>query len=160
MAGLESGGRGETETASTAVGPLSLSLCQHLHQRERSWWRTYSRQLPTAFIFSLLETYLALHPSHSTYLSDKFSSLLPLLTACGFEPIVWEDFWEPLRDLLCKMGPEEKDGGKRKQGEARLSREGLLAAFNDQETNRCVPEHSVHRSWYQRGAVHLPPLRS
>jgi hypothetical protein len=34
----------------------------------------------------------------------------------------------------------EKDGGKRKQGEARLSREGLLAAFNDQETNRCVPE--------------------
>lgn len=91
-----------------------------------------------AFIFSLLETYLALHPSHSTYLFDKFSSLLPLLTACGFEPIVWKDFWEPLRDLLCKMGPEEKDGGKRKQGEARLSREGLLAAFNDQETNSCI----------------------
>ena len=114
-------------------------------------WRTYWTD-STAFIFSLLETYLALHPSHSTYLFDKFSSLLPLLTACGFEPIVWEDFWEPLRDLLWKMGPEEKDGGKRKAGEARLSREGLLAAFNDQETNRCVPEHSVHRDLYQRGA--------
>ncbi|GAA5990439.1 hypothetical protein JCM10908_007373 [Rhodotorula pacifica] len=91
-----------------------------------------------AFVFSLLETHLALHPSHSTYLLNKFSSLLPLLTACGFEPIVWEDFWEPLRDLLWKMGTEEKDGGKRKDGEERLSREGLLNAFNDQETNSCI----------------------
>lgn len=116
-------------------------------------------QLPTAFIFSLLETYLALHPSHSTYLGDKFSSLLPLLTACGFEPIVWEDFWEPLRDLLWKMGPEEKDGGKRKQGEARLSREGLLAAFNDQETNRYAPEDScTQRSVPERGWYHSAPI--
>ncbi|GAA5882335.1 hypothetical protein JCM3774_005073 [Rhodotorula dairenensis] len=91
-----------------------------------------------AFVFSLLETYLALHPSHSAYLLNKFSSLLPLLTACGFEPIVWEDFWEPLRDLLGKMGPEEKDGGTRKANEPRLSREALLAAFNDQETNSCI----------------------
>ncbi|POY71576.1 hypothetical protein BMF94_5401 [Rhodotorula taiwanensis] len=91
-----------------------------------------------AFVFSLLETYLALHPSHSVYLFEKFSTLLPLLTACGFEPIVWEDFWEPLRDLLWKMGPEAKDGGKREDGEPRLTREGLFTAFNDQETNSCI----------------------
>lgn len=148
------------ETASTAVGPplsLSLSLCQHVLDARSNVCKISAECLLrdsysyTAFIFSLLETYLALHPSHSTYLFDKFSSLLPLLTACGFEPIVWEDFWEPLRDLLCKMGPEEKDGGKRKQGEARLSREGLLAAFNDQETNRCVSEHSVHKDLVQHG---------
>ncbi|GAA6019953.1 hypothetical protein JCM8202_001765 [Rhodotorula sphaerocarpa] len=91
-----------------------------------------------AFVFALLETYLGLHPSHSVYLLEKFTSLLPLLTACGFEPIVWEDFWEPLRDLLWKMGPEEKDGGKRKDGEPRLTREALFTAFNDQETNSCI----------------------
>lgn len=91
-----------------------------------------------SFVFALLETYLPLHSTHAAHLFAKFDSLLPLLTASGFEQMVWEDFWEPLRDLLYRMGPEEKDGGKRKDGEARLTREGLLEAFNDQETNGCA----------------------
>ncbi|GAA6051395.1 hypothetical protein JCM3770_000497 [Rhodotorula araucariae] len=91
-----------------------------------------------SFVFALLETYLALHPSHAAHLLAKFASLLPLLTACGFDESVWEDFWEPLRDILYRMGPEEKDGGKRKDGEARLSRDALVHAFNDQETNSCI----------------------
>ncbi|BGP43213.1 hypothetical protein JCM10450v2_007357 [Rhodotorula kratochvilovae] len=91
-----------------------------------------------SFVFALLETYLPLHPSHAAHLLAKFDSLLPLLTACGFEESVWEDFWEPLRDVLYRMGPEEKDGGKRKDGEPRLTRDGLVQAFNDQETNSCI----------------------
>ncbi|GAA6001741.1 OTU family ubiquitin thioesterase [Rhodotorula paludigena] len=91
-----------------------------------------------SFVFALLETYLPLHPTHAAHLFAKFDSLLPLLTASGFEQMVWEDFWEPLRDLLYRMGPEEKDGGRRKDGEARLTREGLLEALNDQETNSCI----------------------
>lgn len=51
---------------------------------------------------------------------------------------MWEDFWEPLRDLLYQMGPEEKDGGKRRDGTERLTRDGLVKAFNDAETNRYV----------------------
>lgn len=66
---------------------------------------------------------------------------------------MWEDFWEPLRDLLWKMGTEEKDGGRRKQGEARLSREGLLAAFNDQETNRCVSERSPRTEFWSKTSL-------
>lgn len=135
----------ETETASGEVSPLSrssicVSCCSGEHVdcvQTPVGWTDRPPECRAAFVFSLLETYLALHPSHSVYLFEKFSTLLPLLTACGFEPIVWEDFWEPLRDLLWKMGPEAKDGGKREDGEPRLTREGLFTAFNDQETNRC-----------------------
>ncbi|GAA5839069.1 hypothetical protein JCM9279_002583 [Rhodotorula babjevae] len=91
-----------------------------------------------SFIFALLDTYLPLHPSHAAHLLTKVESLLPLLTACGFDESVWEDFHEPLQHLLYRMGPEEKDGGKRKDGEPRLSRDQLVEAFNDPETNSCI----------------------
>ncbi|KPV72020.1 uncharacterized protein RHOBADRAFT_56156 [Rhodotorula graminis WP1] len=91
-----------------------------------------------SFIFALLEAYLPLHPSHAAHLLTKVESLLPLLTACGFDESVWEDFHEPLRRLLHRMGPEEKDGGKRKDGEPKLTRDGLVEAFNDPETNSCI----------------------
>jgi len=90
-----------------------------------------------AFIFSLLSTYLARPAASSAQLLSTFESRLPLLSACGFEEMVWSDFWEPLRDILRRMGPEEKDGGARKDGEKRLERGELFDLFNDMETNRC-----------------------
>ncbi|GAA5911351.1 OTU family ubiquitin thioesterase [Sporobolomyces salmoneus] len=94
-----------------------------------------------AFIFSLLSTYLSRPAALSAQLLSTFESLLPLLSACGFEEIVWSDFWEPLRDILRRMGPEEKDGGARKNGEARLGPGELFQLFNDQETNSCIIVH-------------------
>ncbi|GAA6062750.1 hypothetical protein JCM10212_000390 [Sporobolomyces blumeae] len=91
-----------------------------------------------AFIFSLLSTYLARPAALSAHLLSTFESLLPLLTACGFEELVWSDFWEPLQDLLRRMGPEQAHGGARKDGEARLGPSDLFEAFNDQETNSCI----------------------
>lgn len=91
-----------------------------------------------AFIFSLLSSYLARPAGYSAQLLSTFESLLPLLSACGFEEMVWFDFWEPLRDILRRMGPEEKDGGARRDGEKRLGPGELFDLFNDQETNRCV----------------------
>ncbi|GAA5988680.1 hypothetical protein JCM5350_003848 [Sporobolomyces pararoseus] len=94
-----------------------------------------------AFIFSLLSSYLARPAALSAQLLSTFESLLPLLSACGFEEIVWFDFWEPLRDILRRMGPEEKDGGVRKNGEKRLGPGELFDLFNDQETNSCIIVH-------------------
>ncbi|GAA5930667.1 OTU family ubiquitin thioesterase [Sporobolomyces koalae] len=94
-----------------------------------------------AFIFSLLSTYLALPAVHSARLLATFESLLALLSACGFEEIVWRDFWEPLRDILRQMGPEQKDGGARQNGQPRLGPGQLFELFNDQETNSCVIVH-------------------
>lgn len=111
-----------------------------------------------SFIFALLETYLPLHPSHAAHLLTKVESLLPLLTACGFEESVWEDFHEPLQQLLYRMGPEEKDGGKRKDAEPRLSRDQLVEAFNDPETNRCVPLALSSFRRPTRSGAHTPPL--
>ncbi|GAA5861993.1 hypothetical protein JCM8547_001551 [Rhodosporidiobolus lusitaniae] len=84
-----------------------------------------------AFILSLLLSHLPLHPSHSAHLLAKFESLLPLLEACGFEPIVTEDFWEPLRDVLRNLAQVE--GAGERMGESKL-----LETFNDQETNSCI----------------------
>ncbi|GAA5864842.1 hypothetical protein JCM1840_004923 [Sporobolomyces johnsonii] len=94
-----------------------------------------------AFIFSLLTAHLSLPASSSALLLSTFESLLPLLTACGFEEMVWSDFWEPLRDILRRMGPEEKDGGARKDGEPRLGLDELVRLFNDPETNSCIIVH-------------------
>ncbi|GAA5877973.1 hypothetical protein JCM16303_002798 [Sporobolomyces ruberrimus] len=94
-----------------------------------------------AFIFSLLSSYLARPAGYSAQLLSTFESLLPLLSACGFEEMVWSDFWEPLRDILRRMGPEEKDGGARKDGEKRLGPGELFELFNDQETNSCIIVH-------------------
>ncbi|GAA5980449.1 hypothetical protein JCM11641_003398 [Rhodosporidiobolus odoratus] len=87
-----------------------------------------------AFILSLLLTHVPLHPSHSAHLLAKFESLLPLLTACGFEPIVWEDFWEPLRDILRNLAGVT-DGTA---GGSRLGVEGVVEKFQDQEVNSCI----------------------
>ncbi|GAA5965609.1 hypothetical protein JCM21900_006602 [Sporobolomyces salmonicolor] len=94
-----------------------------------------------AFIFSLLAAHLSLPAAASALLLSTFESLLPLLTACGFDEIVWSDFWEPLREILRRMGPEEKDGGARKDGEARLGLDELVSLFNDPETNSCIIVH-------------------
>ncbi|BGP19858.1 hypothetical protein JCM10213_003167 [Rhodosporidiobolus nylandii] len=85
-----------------------------------------------AFILSLLLTHVPLHPSYSAALLGKFESLLPLLTACGFEPIVWEDFWEPLRDILRNLA------GMGGEGEERLGVEGVVRKMADMETNSCI----------------------
>ncbi|GAA5888351.1 hypothetical protein JCM6882_008590 [Rhodosporidiobolus microsporus] len=84
-----------------------------------------------AFILSLLLSHLPLHPSHSAHLLAKFESLLPLLSACGFEPIVTDDFWEPLRDVLRNLAGVEESGKRMGEGE-------LVGRFNDQETNSCI----------------------
>ncbi|GAA6007564.1 hypothetical protein JCM11491_004208 [Sporobolomyces phaffii] len=94
-----------------------------------------------AFLFSLLSSYLRRPAAYSAQLLSTFESLLPLLSACGFEELVWSDFWEPLRDILQRMGPEEKDGGARKNGEERLGPRELFDLFNDQETNSCIIVH-------------------
>ncbi|GAA6007603.1 hypothetical protein JCM11491_004222 [Sporobolomyces phaffii] len=94
-----------------------------------------------AFLFSLLSSYLRRPAAYSAQLLSTFESLLPLLSACGFEELVWSDFWEPLRDILRRMGPEEKDGGARKNGEDRLGPRELFDLFNDQETNSCIIVH-------------------
>ncbi|GAA5827866.1 hypothetical protein JCM11251_007710 [Rhodosporidiobolus azoricus] len=84
-----------------------------------------------AFILALLLTHLPLHPSHSAHLLAKFESILPLLSACGFEPIVTDDFWEPLRDILRNLAQVAGAGERMGEGE-------LVARFNDQETNSCI----------------------
>ncbi|GAA6037741.1 hypothetical protein JCM8097_002318 [Rhodosporidiobolus ruineniae] len=87
-----------------------------------------------AFIVSLLLSHLPLHPSHSAHLLAKFESVLPLLSACGFEEDIYADFYEPLRDILRNLAQVEVDGKK----EERLKEQGLVERFNDQETNSCI----------------------
>lgn len=136
MAGLDSDDREEMAIAFIEVRFFFTIFC--LNPAFGYSELTLSTYMSLAFIFSLLSSYLARPAPLSAQLLSTFESLLALLSACGFEEIVWSDFWEPLRDILRRMGPEEKDGGARKNGEKRLGPGELFDLFNDQETNRFV----------------------
>ncbi|ORY72930.1 peptidase C65 Otubain-domain-containing protein [Leucosporidium creatinivorum] len=83
-----------------------------------------------AFAFSYLERLIPLPPSAAQLALAKVESLLPLLDQAGFQKDIYDDFYEPLRDLLLALGPDSKL--------PRPTATSLHASFNDTETSNAI----------------------
>ncbi|KAM0786215.1 hypothetical protein ACM66B_007018 [Microbotryomycetes sp. NB124-2] len=83
-----------------------------------------------AFAFGYVERLVPQPPSAAQLALAKLESLLPLLDQAGFMKDIYEDFYEPLRDLLVALGPSPP--------RPRPTVSSLHDSFNDPEVSNAI----------------------
>ncbi|KAK4049962.1 hypothetical protein OIV83_003786 [Microbotryomycetes sp. JL201] len=83
-----------------------------------------------AFAFSYVERLVSQPASAAQLALAKLESLMPLLDKAGFMKDIYDDFYEPLRELLISLGPLPPG--------ARPTLSSLHESFNDPEASNAV----------------------
>ncbi|KAK4051508.1 hypothetical protein OIO90_004722 [Microbotryomycetes sp. JL221] len=82
-----------------------------------------------SFAFSYVERLLPQPPSAAQLALAKIESLLPLLDQAGFMKDIYDDFYEPLKNLLVALGSQQT---------TRPTNLSLHESFNDPETSNAI----------------------